>query len=484
MTRIMLVSPYIIAVLAVCSMRVASSQATVIPGASYYVSPTGQPSANGSASQPWTFAAALAKTAIIKPGDTIYLRSGVYKAPFPTPFRLQFADASTEPIVIRSYPGERAIIDGNLEVLGPGITLRDLEITSSVARRQVPYDVAAPTDLNTNPGVNVLAPHVKVINCIIHDLGGGIGMWSSARDTEVYGNIIYYNGWDAADRPHGHGVYAQNETGLKIIEDNIIHGNFGHGIQVYGSRAASLKNFRLTGNIVFENGSLTGKYSRNILIGGGNLASNLEIRNNYLYYMLFGDNINLGHYPDGAGCADASFVENYIAGGTVSLHNCQFTKMSGNIITGELRPGPASLYPANTYGPQTNLSVYVRPNRFEAGRGNVAIFNPTGLPTVAVDLTALNLRSGDKIEVRNAQDYFADVTTITFNGSPVDLRMTGRPVAMPVGWKKPPSAFPKFGAFVVQRVSSNPERPVWSVILITGMLLTAVVLLGRWRRVW
>jgi hypothetical protein len=29
-------------------------------------------------------------------------------------------------------------------------------------------------------------------------------------DNEVYGCLIYYNGYDATDRGHGHGIYSAN----------------------------------------------------------------------------------------------------------------------------------------------------------------------------------------------------------------------------------------------------------------------------------
>ena len=47
----------------------------------------------------------------------------------------------------------------------------------------------------------------KLINMIIHDTTQGILSSSGANGTEIYGNLIYYNGYSGTDRGHGHGIY-------------------------------------------------------------------------------------------------------------------------------------------------------------------------------------------------------------------------------------------------------------------------------------
>ena len=59
------------------------------------------------------------------------------------------------------------------------------------------------------------APGTKLINLVIHDTRQGIGIWQEALDSEAYGNLIYYNGFQASDRGHGHGIYVQNDEGNK-----------------------------------------------------------------------------------------------------------------------------------------------------------------------------------------------------------------------------------------------------------------------------
>src|SRR5207244_11983656 len=111
------------------------------------------------------------------------------------------------------------------------------------------------------------------INLIVHDTNQAFGFWTPAIDSELYGNIVYFNGWDASDRGHGHGVYAQNKSGTKHIADNIIFDQFSHGIHIY-TEGGFINGFDLSGNIVFNNGVVSGITGpmRNILMCGGRMS--------------------------------------------------------------------------------------------------------------------------------------------------------------------------------------------------------------------
>jgi hypothetical protein len=85
----------------------------------------------------------------------------------------------------------------------------------------------------------------------------GISMWKEAIGAEAYGNVIYFNGFQASDRGHGHGFYVQNATGTMNIANNIVFDQFDNGLQFYGSGAASEKNLVVQGNISFNNGSIS-----------------------------------------------------------------------------------------------------------------------------------------------------------------------------------------------------------------------------------
>jgi hypothetical protein len=77
--------------------------------AQYYLSPTGDDANTGTRAQPWkTLKYAITQLA---PGDVLYLRGGSY---FEHDLILNLKGTASQPIVIQSYPGERAIIDGGM----------------------------------------------------------------------------------------------------------------------------------------------------------------------------------------------------------------------------------------------------------------------------------------------------------------------------------------------------------------------------------
>ncbi len=84
--------------------------ASTIFGDDFYVSPTAAANGNGSFNSPWKLQTALDHPSAVQPGDTIWLRGGIYNAP---PYTSHLVGTSANPIIVRQYPGERARIDGN-----------------------------------------------------------------------------------------------------------------------------------------------------------------------------------------------------------------------------------------------------------------------------------------------------------------------------------------------------------------------------------
>ena len=74
----------------------------------WFVSPTGSSSGSGSASNPLNLTTAINNPRAM-PGSIVWLRGGLYRGAFQS--TLKGSDGA--PILVRQYPGERAIIDGN-----------------------------------------------------------------------------------------------------------------------------------------------------------------------------------------------------------------------------------------------------------------------------------------------------------------------------------------------------------------------------------
>jgi PKD repeat protein len=425
----------------------------------FFASPSGSPSGDGSISRPWDLVTALRQPAALKAGDTLWLRGGVYTGEFVS----YLTGASGAPIVVRSYPGERATIDGVtaagqtiFQISGAYTWYRDFEIMSSNTNRTSPSVSGAGITTMQTPG----HPGLKLIDLVIHDTLGN-GFWIDATDLEMYGCIVYYNGYKGTDRGHGHGIYAQNATGTKHFTDNIVFQQFDKGLQFFGGTSAPINNMDVEGNTVFQNGYIDGTESNNIEIGGGLVAQNPVFKDNYSYYSNIGKE-DIGGYNT-AGTSNLIYQNNYDAADNdwpTTFSGLHGFSISGNTFRGHAGAFATSLYPSNAYylgtpPPPAPGKVFIRLNAYEPGRANVTVYNWSKASSVSVDLSSV-LKVGDNFEVRNAQNFFgAPVRTGTYGGGAIALPTAGLVPAAPVGWTTPAATGPEFNVFVVRRVSGS-----------------------------
>jgi hypothetical protein len=463
-------------------------------GTDFYVSPAGSHSGTGSIQSPWDLTYALNAPAAVKPGDTIWLRGGVYNAAADgyTAYHSKLNGTSTAPVIVRQYPGERAIIDGvnsgaktpALRVDGAWSWFWGFEITTSQPTRSI--------NEGRNHAIEVYGPNTKLINLTIYDNGQGIGFWDQAVDSEAYGNLIFNNGWIAQDRGHGHGIYTQNSTGLKKFRDNIILSQFGYNVQIYGS--AAMSNFLFDGNVFFGGPSI---------FGGQVGLANLTISNSKSYDAF----LEVGQPIDNTGL---SVINNYLAGGLImrwwknasvsglTLFPVHQDVMSTNTEVDLRGTGSASDYKINnnayyqgvarggfdfifqdsrgaiknntfstwrssygfdlnstyTAGAPTGLKYFLSPNQYEPGLSTLIIYNWGRQSSASISLTGIGLNTGDVVEVRNAFDYLRESTLITYTGTPVSIPMTGWSIATPLGYTQKlwSSPFPEFAIFTLRKL--------------------------------
>jgi hypothetical protein len=294
-----------------------------------------------------------------------------------------------------------------------------------------------------------------------------VSHWKDAIDAELYGSLIYYNGWrDRDGNGHGHGVYVQNQDGTKLLSDNVVFRNFSHGLHGY-SGDALLDDIHYEGNTVFSNGETGGAFTRNLLIGGGSAALRPVWNANMTYSPPPSGTNELGL---GSGCVDATVTNNYLAGSSrpIGIDDCTSgLTLTGNTLFGIYAPEgfDASSYPDNTYLSSTpgGPVVFVRANKYEKGRANVTVYNWTHAASVSVDLSGV-IAKGARFEVRSAQGFFGDaVASGTYDGGAVDVRMTGLPADAPAGLSALPPTDPEFAVFVVLSddgvARSSPSSP-------------------------
>jgi Right handed beta helix region len=420
----------------------------------FHVNPTGKPSGDGSALAPWDLATALAQPAAVHPGATLWLHGGVYKGTFTSALAGEMAN----PITVRGAPGEHAVLDGvdapNAQVLtinGAYSIFRDFEVTNSFATRVIMSTGSNPPDARGS-GVGMYGKGVKLIDLVIHDTGVGVGNWSPAPDGEVYGCIIFYNGWDAPDRGHGHGIYAQNETGMKLLTDNVIFRQFSYGIHGY-TEGGKIDNFDVEGNIVFNNGELSQKsgFATDILVGGLQIAQTPRLHQNVTYFPKGEGSNNVGY---SAGCTTATVTENYFVAATaLEMVKC-VGMVERNTFVGAVAGFDSVGYPSNGYPMQiSGTAVRIRPNKYDPARAHLAIFNWDKLDAVDVDVSGV-LSPGDAYQLLDVQDLFGPpVLSGVYTAGKLAVPMTSTGVTTPVG-NVPVSVTHtsrEFGAFLIRK---------------------------------
>ena len=429
------------------------------PAAVVYVAPNGSATAPGTREQPRDLASALGPASPASPGDAVLLRGGIYRGNFVSELR----GAESAPIIVRSVPGERAVIVSALTT-APALTVNglhtwfaDFEITSEQPARTT--ELVQNVPLRQGVGVMVgAASSIKFINLVVHDLQGGFIIPAEAEGIEVYGNLIYYNGWQRADGVgEGHGILSPNQTAGRFIRDNVIFDQFSHGIQVYGSK---VDNVYIEGNTVFNNGAIAKFLDRNVMVGGG--SKNLVFTNNMTYFSAgpaaIGESVNLGF---GGDCVGSRVVDNYLTGANpLNLTKCRPAEMRGNTIHGRYEPEDAKRYTGNSYmtpsaAPTPTMSgvrIFVRPNQYDPARATITVFNWDRLPTASVEAGGLPLNKSDEFAVHNAADFFGPpVLSGRYEGGPLTVPMRNLAVAAPAGTvtTPPQSTAPEFAVFIV-----------------------------------
>ncbi len=389
----------------------------------FYVAPGGSSGASGTKASPWDLSSVLSGNKSIPAGDTVWVRGGTYRGQFYSYVR----GTSSSQVVIRQYPGERATIDGNLVVLGSYVTFWGLEV------------------MNSNPsgnyriGVDVKSPGSRMVNLVVHDAGAsGFGVWNEAPNAEVYGSIVYNNGTRANQ---DHGIYFNGISGTKYIRDNIVFDNWQYGLHGYSPIVGELNNLVIDGNVVFNNGSV-GPYEHGPdLFVGGSRVTNVQVTNNMVWRPNDGElALRLG---DGSsGNSGLTLTGNYTVGKTL-IGSFSGMTQSNNTFLSSSAP------------PTSGVRVVVRPNRYEAGRANIVVYNWSKQGSASADVSSV-LRVGDVYEVRDAQNFFgAPVLRGTYGGGSLSLPMTSvqPPALIGRSGSTPTSTGVVFHAFVLLKTN-------------------------------
>lgn len=385
----------------------------------------------GTLQDPLTLSEALASSRIL-PGHTVWLRGGVYRYDDLT---CALVGTAESPITIKPYPGEVAVIDAGFDLNG-AYTLWDCDYRivfrwSGWTGRENTEGIDT-TGLNAK-GHDLFAPGVQFRHAIIHDFSN-VGFWTHATGGIYYGCATYNIGYLGTDRGHGHLLYTQNDTPAKLIKHNIGCNNFGWGIHAY-TEGGTINNFNFIENTMFNTGSLDPNRANPTYLLGGSVVADTSLWDGNCAY-----GPGLQFYGNGA--INVTLINNYIPGGVSGI--VTYTLTENNVTAPPAEGG-------------THTRLYA--DDYSTERAYLTVYNWDNLNSVSVDVSSVFV-PGDTLYLWSVQAGVNEAGvrqdrvayTVAGDGTiAVDMRASEHPVAAPYQWAAPPTTFPTFGAFVVER---------------------------------
>lgn len=415
---------------------------------------------------------------LIRPGHTVYLRSGTYSA---NQWLNQLQGTVEQRITIKPYNNERVILVGGFnDAQSSYVDYIDLEF-SSMRNSSGTYIQELAHDF--------VGAGNRVINCILHD-SMGAGFWDNTFT--FYGSISYNHGTIDNGTPYGHSLYTQNDNNpnRKTIKHSVFGLSANLGLHAYatnfplerfdviecvllpanhliGSQKADNDirfinnhsgcelgygthdhtNLTCTGNILYSVGSiaiyynkwLSGNVSNNVLVAGIPSGAQMDM----LTYLppvgtstLVMDN---NTYYSRSGKA-ACFSVDGIGWKTLAQWQAAYGFDLNSTITLD--------------GSSPNDSTHVYPNEFADSskrKALVVIWNWSGASSVSVDLTSISINAGSPMKVINCEDPLVDIVSTTMPADKIySFAMTGHSVAQVAGWATRPTSFPTMGCFVLE----------------------------------
>jgi hypothetical protein len=466
----------------------------VYSGPDWYAASDADGNGDGSLSEPFTLAQALASTKIL-PGHTLWIRGGTYSGSFTS----LLSGTAENPVNVRAYQNEAVTLDGDLVI---GAT------DGSKAYQYWHMDTMTVLNSNTDrgnyempdtpgfraTGITVHSPNSRIMNGWVRDTGNSMGHWATAPNSEVYGMVALNSGWVDVYRGHGHGLYTQNNIGNKTVKHCVLGPHFGRTLACYGT--SPINGFRITENAFID------EPGGNILVGGQDRQDDQQVNDNHIYGAA---SLGYTHNQNGS----IQFLRNVVRGSlvckyweTIDLQNNIVISLGGG-SAGEAfefqQPADTSQnshvwnnnqyhylgtytfpfqeeavawytfeqwkaatgFDANSTYDQVETypdSVHVYPNAYKDAyskrEGIVVIWNEAQAAAVNVDLTAMGLTNGGSYRIINALNW-DEYVDFTYDGSPVSVPMAADSwtVAIPTGWDVPlgDPTWPKFGAFVIEK---------------------------------
>jgi hypothetical protein len=291
----------------------------------------------------------------------------------------------------------------------------------------------------------------------------------------------------------------QGSIGTREVTDNIVFNNSGAGLHIYDDETnASLEGITVDGNVSYNAGAIQSvRFYRDWIVGVDYPAigaSDIVFKNNMGYPARAAGEDDAAQLGRQGINGSVAILNNYLPQG-LEVNNWFIAAVSGNMVAENSANLAVSLdqsqvvlsasWNLNNYvvgtanggfmvgtnvmnfsnwqsgtgfdanstcqiGTLTGTQVFVRTNRYEAGRANIIVYNWGMVKRATVDVSSV-LQPGTPYEVRNAQDFFAPpLLSGVFDGQPLILPVVKFTVAVPNGSMiTPPPTGPAFNVFVL-----------------------------------
>ncbi len=228
--------------------------------AEYFVATNGNDSNAGTKSSPFRTVQRGANAAK-NPGDIVSLRAGTYAGGV----TLRYSGVAGKPITLRSYPGEKAVIDQGTNYSNTAANFIRV-LLDAAGKDGVKYPIGWLTIegleiTRGNEGIKMYKAHDIIIrNCNIHH-NISMGILGVGTRVTFDRNTISNNGFKAKLPNHLiHGIYFSGNNNR--ITNNKIHSNASTGIQAagytssYGPEYNGASNWLIANNTIALNGSV------------------------------------------------------------------------------------------------------------------------------------------------------------------------------------------------------------------------------------
>jgi hypothetical protein len=247
-------------------------------GQAFYVSPASGSDANpGTITAPWK---TLQKAFdALQPGQIAYLRAGTYGA-FCSSSSFSRAGTAAAPITVRGYPGERAVLHGQIRLEGSYFRLAHVVVEGPSCGT---WGAATQQGENLVLMVPGTTHHVEVSNSEVYHSGWHAGIAAGGDDIWILNNYIHDNGGfnDPGQYNTSHGIYYHDGT-RGVVANNILEHNRAKGLSArYSGNHIIVANNTVVGNgrsgIDLAENTHDWIFANNIVVNNGNVNDGVGI---------------------------------------------------------------------------------------------------------------------------------------------------------------------------------------------------------------